>query len=355
MKDNPKKVYIDANIFLQFGNSPRSPIFGRLRDLVMGGFIEILTTDLTRREVAKNHAENDFKAISQIVTPKFRKVIKESLYIEFPEFPTDYLMARLLAKYERSTNAMYESLNSRELIIDDVKPSAVFDLYAKSTGIFNSKNKKNQFPDAFILECIKSEASENAPVVIVSNDKDFREPVENEPYIEFCASVHDMTKLLGFEGIQPDVEKFLENNIHNLIDEVESWLSECNLNYDVQESEISNIRVFNLKILEPVSFRDSTVPDGTVLLVGRLQGEAEIAVTHPDWDHTIWIDEYFSYLQPVENISDIIETYFTVEISLIISVNPDGVPKEIEDIRFLFDESKNYFFNSSKDSSIKFS
>jgi hypothetical protein len=55
MKKNPIKVFFDANVVIQAGKPPGGPLFQRIVDLVDAGFIDVLTTDLTKTEVVKKH------------------------------------------------------------------------------------------------------------------------------------------------------------------------------------------------------------------------------------------------------------------------------------------------------------
>ena len=48
--------------------------------------------------------------------------------------------------------------------------------YVNSKGFFTVEGKKNQFPDAFVFECLRTEASEEEPIIVVSNDRDFEQP-----------------------------------------------------------------------------------------------------------------------------------------------------------------------------------
>lgn len=59
--DKPAKVFLDANVVIRAGKPPGGPLIARVIDLVRAGFITILTTDLTKTEVAKRHAGNDNK------------------------------------------------------------------------------------------------------------------------------------------------------------------------------------------------------------------------------------------------------------------------------------------------------
>jgi hypothetical protein len=56
MSEKPLKVFLDANVIIRAGKPPGGPLMSRVEDLVKGSFITLLTTDLTKIEVAKKHA-----------------------------------------------------------------------------------------------------------------------------------------------------------------------------------------------------------------------------------------------------------------------------------------------------------
>ena len=59
---------------------------------------------------------------------------------------------------------MFSSLRAETLSIDSVKPSVVFDAYARRTGLFGDDAKKDQFPDAFIFEALKATVTKSDPL-----------------------------------------------------------------------------------------------------------------------------------------------------------------------------------------------
>ena len=64
--------------------------------------------------------------------------------------------------------AMFQSLSAKTLDIDLVTPSVIFADYDQSEGFFYTGNKKDQFPDAFIFECLKTAASADSSLLIVA-------------------------------------------------------------------------------------------------------------------------------------------------------------------------------------------
>src|SRR5437879_3085354 len=118
---------------------------------------------------------------------------------------------RTVTKYQASVEEMFKSLRTEALSIDSIKPSVVFDAYARRTGLFGDDAKKDQFPDAFIFEVLKAVAKQSDPLTIVSDDKDFAAVIEDADHISRLKSIPDLFADLGLTiEAAPDVEDFVE-------------------------------------------------------------------------------------------------------------------------------------------------
>jgi hypothetical protein len=281
------KVFLDANVVIQARKPPGGPILDRVKDLVEANLITVLTTDLTITEVAKQHAQNDYEIIKEVGRPHFRKIVEEVLGTKLPDTTKPELMTKLAEAYEQSTKAMFNGLRAKMLSIDSIKPSVVFSAYARSQGFFSGDGKKDQFPDAFLFECLKSEASEEEPVIIVSNDGDFNKPVEGQAHISLVNSLPDLFKTLKLQVDAPQVIRFLEEHQQELVAAVDSELSDWGLIGDIEDSDIEETHVTNVEVDEITSF-GSAENAGSILAVGRLRVTANISYTHPNLDNAIW-------------------------------------------------------------------
>ena len=159
MSKHRVKVFFDANIIIQAGKPPGGPLISRVADLVNAGLIKVLTTDLTVAEVAKKHADNDYEVIKEVGRPHFRKIMSEHLGISLPNINKAELKLSISKKYSELVAAMFAHLKAKTLAIDDIKPSKVFTAYTEKSGFFTGEGKRDQFPDAFIFECLKTEAT----------------------------------------------------------------------------------------------------------------------------------------------------------------------------------------------------
>lgn len=326
------KVFLDANIVIGAGKPPGGPEIARVIDLVEAGLISVLTTDLTITEVAKKHAQNDFDAIKEITHPHFRQIVEGATGVVLPAIKRPALREKLKAIYDKSTAEMFKTLEAKALLIDDVKPSVVFDAYAASEGFFAGDGKKDQFPDAFAFECLKAEASEEHPVVIVSNDGDFDGPVGSAENMTLVKSLPDLFKALGLEMDAPELDAFFAAHDDQLVELVDKELNSWGLESDdVMDAEIEEIKVNSVGIQKFTAFK-SIEKGGSILVVGSIHVDALIVFTHPNWDEAMY-DSEDKVLIPSENVSGEADIELSIDVAMSITID-EGEPDEIEEIRF---------------------
>lgn len=332
MLEEHKKIFIDANIFIQEGKPPGGPLIKRLKDIIDAGFIDLLTTDLTYQEVIKKHTQDHYDVIKEVGRTHFRQLIKNVLGTKLPDINKTELKSKLTEIYTQSTEAMFVELNCEWLEIDDVNPSIVFSDYATGEGFFASTGKKDQFPDAFIFECIKAKATKEVPVIIVSDDGDFDKPVESEGHISLVKSLPDLFKTLGLQMDAPKVESFFVHNNDELIEAVDRELDNWGLVDDVENGEITETDVTNVEVIELISF-SPIEKENPILVTGRLSVNVNASYTHPDWDESIYDSEDKRYIF-LEYKSGETDVSFEVDVSMSLAVDKDGTPKNIKEMRF---------------------
>ena len=326
------KVFLDANVLIAAGKPPGGPELIRVIDLVEAELISILATDLTVAEVAKKHVENDYNVIKDLGRPHFRSLVETVVGVKLPITDKLELREKLNEVYEASTKKMFKSLVAKILPIDAVKPSAVLAAYTAGEGFFNGEAKKDQFPDAFIFECLRNEASENSPIIIVSKDGDFTAAVKSEPYISLVKSLPDLFASLGLEMEAPEIDEFLEQNRDRLIEMVNEELTDWGLHGDVEDSEIDEITATDVEIASLTSFKP-TKEGHPILVVGSLEVKAAISYTHPDWN-TAAYDSEDKILIPFDTVSGETTVELTIDVSMSIEVDDSGKPEDIDSLYF---------------------
>ncbi|MCK1296059.1 PIN domain-containing protein [Bradyrhizobium sp. 30] len=250
--ERPRRVFLDANVVIRAGKPPGGPLIPRVADLVDAGYIKVVTTDLTKMEIAKKHAANDFEVIGDLTKRRVRDLADEILAVKLPEISPAELHRKLIEKYHAGVESMFTSLRAETLSIDSVKPSVVFDAYARRTGLFGDDAKKDQFPDAFIFEALKAAATKSDPLTIVSDDKDFAAVIKNAEHITGLRSIAHLFAKLGLTiEAAPDVNDFVDDNRDAIVGIVHEELNQWGLQVsDVDDAEIDEADV------ESVSFVD---------------------------------------------------------------------------------------------------
>lgn len=90
--ERPRRVFLDANVVIRAGKPPGGPLMPRVADLIDAGYIKVVTTDLTKTEIAKKkHAANDFEVIGDLTDEIFD--------VKLPEISPAALQQKLIEKY----------------------------------------------------------------------------------------------------------------------------------------------------------------------------------------------------------------------------------------------------------------
>ena len=333
MDKQPIKVFLDANVLIRIGRPPGGPIFERLVDLVNAGFISVKTTDLTKAEVTKKHVENDYNLIKEVGRPHFRGLVSELFDVKLPEVGKPQIRDAVAKKLEPEIEKMFAALKAKTLSIDDVKPSAVFTTYTQGTSFFAGDAKKDQFPDAFIFECLRPEASEETPLVVVSDDGDFNGPADGEEYISILKSVPDLFRQLGLEIDAPEIDEFLDENLVSIRELAEIELANWGLEAtDVEDAYIEQTGIVDFELIELSAFGQME-EEGSILVVGTAKIEVAVSYTHPNWDDAIY-DSEDKVLIPFEDVSGETVAELEADFSMNILVDEERNPIGVEEFRF---------------------
>ncbi|UEM08432.1 PIN domain-containing protein [Bradyrhizobium barranii subsp. barranii] len=339
----PRKIFLDANVVIRAGKPPGGPLMKRVADLVDAGYVKVVTTDLTKMEIAKKHASNDFETIADVAKKRFRDLAAEILKVSLPAISPADLHQKLLEKYQAAVEEMFKSLRAETLSIDSIKPSIVFDAYARRTGLFGDEAKKDQFPDAFIFEVLKAVARQSDPLTIVSDDKDFAVVTQGADHISRLKSIPDLFADLNLTiEAAPDVNDFVERKQEEIVATAHNELNQWGLQVsDVDDAEIDESTVENVSFIDFRTFR--TAGDGRdILVVGRLEMDVKVSYHHPDWD-TATYDSEDKVLLPHHTVEGEKNIQVEADFSMTLKVDGHGKPASIAE--FSFDDD-NYIWVS---------
>lgn len=293
----------------------------------------MITTDLTIQEVAKKHAENDYKVIKHIGEHHFRKTAAQVLGIKLPMTTKSEIKEKLLSSYSQSTKDMFKRLNCKVLPIDDVESSAVFSSYIANTGFFTYEGKKNQFPDAFIFKCLQIEASESHPITIVSSDKDFKTPVENEICFSLVSSLPELFETLGLKFEAPELLDFYDQHEEEFVEAINDELTDYVEIVDVEDARIAEILETTIKSRELTSF-DVRGEGNSIFVIGSFLVDAQISYIHPDWESAMYDPEEERSIS-FWNVRGETKINLNLSVLMSITVDEEGSPDGIDQLEFL--------------------
>ncbi|MGO8837059.1 MAG: PIN domain-containing protein [Limisphaerales bacterium] len=180
-----KRVFVDTQVFREARFAVSNPAFAKLRELCEARKLTLLTTDITRREINANIVE-----VASEIQKTLRKAAGIITSLGQPDIivfgiPTNKLTEDDLVKaLAKQVNDYFEKCQVEQVELPRTTLATVIDLYFKKQPPFSDK-KKSEFPDAFVLEALKSKAGINDEIVyVVSKDPDLANACKQHPYLE---------------------------------------------------------------------------------------------------------------------------------------------------------------------------
>lgn len=176
MKLEAKNIFIDTSAYMQNNFDYSNSSFSALKSLIKSGDLRLFITIITENEIKSNIKQEIDKA--RVVTKKFSNEGRILWSVTSFDFKTLFRNKKLdnvedelieqLNKFLKETKAKYIPINN-------VNPEKVFDLYFEVKPPFGSGDKKEEFPDAFVIEALKDWCDKNDDkIYVISNDKDFK-------------------------------------------------------------------------------------------------------------------------------------------------------------------------------------
>ena len=205
-------IFVDANVLLSMLSDKESRALDALDLLASARNARLLTTDITRIEVAKNLAEADCEAVSPLLNDRTRERVRQMMKVSLPrvELPTLHLEA--YQRHKKAVEITTSGENWECLETGGIQILDIFSQYGEKRGLFSHRTKKHQFADAIGFEQIKRKATGDTPVLIYSRDKDFEAPAQETENVDYANNLTDLLNLLGMHQDIPDVYGFIEEN-----------------------------------------------------------------------------------------------------------------------------------------------
>lgn len=186
-----KRVFIDTQVFRQARFAVSNPSFAKLRQLCEERKLTLLSTEITRREIDAN-----IFVVASEIQKTLRKAADIIASLHQPKIfvfgiPANKLTEDDLVKaLTKQVNDFFEKCQVEQVELPRTALPTVLDLYFKRQPPFGDDKNKAEFPDAFVLEALKSKAGiNNECVYVVSGDAGVSYACTPPTYLEHVATL----------------------------------------------------------------------------------------------------------------------------------------------------------------------
>ena len=309
----PTSIFLDTNVFIGANYCFSEGALSHLIRLASEEKIAIYISNIVKREVEKNIAE-DFDNI-ELQLRRAKNNIKEnrlfvqasnSMFVNYlSNYPTQMSKDKTIMDFNKFLS------DSKTIVLDNnnVDVDNIFNDYFDVNPPFEAKEgKKNEFPDAFIASKLKATFSEINPIFIISSDKGFCKAFENTNGFFTYEKLAEFLNIFNMQdGVYPMVVEYMSREevrakICSIIEDklMSNELFINGLDYDrkgvyggneYDESVI--VKIFSL-IIKFSSLED--VDADIVSIIVECTAEIETESTYFDEANSVWDSEEKEYI-----------------------------------------------------------
>lgn len=305
MNDNGRitAVLVDTNAFIVANNDflgIKSSLLPSFFSLVKEKEVRLLMHPILEKEIEKHIEDSslykDYQNL-KIYLNKCEGMLKR-IGCKHDEF------VPMICKYDVRQKLIdaFKQNYIDSLVLRYPKPEKVFERYFASNPPFAvSGKKKNEFPDAFVIESIKDYIKEhhNDVLLIVTNDNDWKLAFEQFNCIEICDTIDDAVKRIHHikSILDSDMLSLIFKSAYKEIVESAHFLAQCEC-YELEDYEIIDELDVSSIIVQSISdiYTPLKITRESVLLKTEVElniaGEAEIF----DEENSIWDSEDRDYI-----------------------------------------------------------
>lgn len=295
-------VFVDTSMYENKNFQFHQHTLGRFKELCSDHILYLLINSVVDNEVKSHLIEKgqesarhvrDFKKTIKIL----RNLPEIKHHAIFEELKKEDVERLLLEKFESfKDEAVYENIDINLASLD-----TIITKYFGKEAPFSNK-KKNEFPDAIILESLQEWAKEKTvSVYVLSVDNDMKLFCQNSGgWLTYIDNLDDFINLVvTTENKLSDLSKFAEEQLESQISELESQLEDLinsieytTIGYDIDD-EIRDCNAYDLVILEK-----------NIIKVDREYAEFSLSIKFTvdawhdltDYDRSIWDSEDKKYM-----------------------------------------------------------
>lgn len=294
-------VFVDTSMYESKNFQFHQHALGRFKELCGEHILYLLINSVVEGEVRSHLIEKANEAAKHV--KEFKKTIRIlrnlpelSHYGIFEELQKSSVEQLLLEKFKEFIDeAVYEVID-----LDVASISAIVEKYFNKKPPFSNK-KKDEFPDAIILESLLSWAkSKETRVYVLSTDGDMKDYCDLHG--EYLSCVDDLDKFINLvvktEDKLSDVSKFAEEQFDIHVNEIKKILED-----KINIIEYTTSGYFDNEV-EEVNAYGLSIIDRNIIKASREYAEFSLSIKFTveawhrliDYDRSIWDSEDRRYI-----------------------------------------------------------
>jgi len=227
----PLTVFLDTNVFIKSCFNFSSGQLNNLKKYCEAGLIKILTNDIVIREVS-----NNIKMEVPLASSHIRNSIKNEKYISelrnselhsyvFKDFRDEGWDEYILHQWDN----FRDELDFEKINLSSVDFISIINDYFERKPPFE-ETKKEEFPDAIIIDSIKKYSEKTySNIIVVSGDKGWENVFNDNPKIELVNEISELLNKIStnnspelvemiidkYAEIRSDITKLINDNIYD--------------------------------------------------------------------------------------------------------------------------------------------
>lgn len=270
-----------------------SKILPSFYELIKEREIKLINHPILDQEIKKHIKES---VIVSRVKELESTLQKNKLGLELININLNDALARLKElNIEEKLEKEYQTIYRNSLLLGYTDPEEVFKGYFETLPPFSDKKgKKNEFPDAFIIDSIKKhiKKSHYKNILIISGDTDWENAFKGIGRVSFCSSIDEAMKLIqNADKILP----MIEDNMVAILENIQS-AAECEC-FDIREFyEIEDLNIESVTALELNDIIPLRISNDEVLFQGKAKLAVDGNVRYMDENNSFYDREDHQYL-----------------------------------------------------------
>lgn len=270
MQKQPYCVYLDTEVFINIKCDFENSSLKRLIELKNKGVLKLIITDITYQEIRRhmnkmveNFTEENNK-INKIAGNALSKIIN---HYRVNSIVVEELEKKLKIDFFQTLDTFVNDIDKIDCYCID--PKVVFDSYFNSKAPFeNKKDKKHEFPDAFLFEAlVKYQEINNLMLILVTADDGLRLACANKPNFKHCQKIEEAINFIYSEIEAKEyaaIKNYLYNNTQKILDvikdrldtdsitvKIKTFMSYSSLiSYEILHVDIKSIEILSFNIVK---------------------------------------------------------------------------------------------------------